>query len=182
MVTLTNFWIENLSKEFSQNNYFLSIAAKIAIWQLQRDTLLNFGKTSIWERTWFVSDREGKLVLMTSTEKYTQKFMDHSSKILQTSSFYHSNRLSRNHWVPILTEFWYIKFLMSDRLDPKLISKFFIKCIRNMQVSLPESKYFLSISCLENRYLPVKLAKLGCYFLTVNRQCPPTAADGPDCT
>jgi len=62
-----------------------------------------FGKkTSLWKMTWLVLDLLCKSVLITPTEKV---FMDHSAQILQTSSFYLRIAFSRNHWVPVLTDF-----------------------------------------------------------------------------
>ena len=127
-------------------------------------TNLLLGKFSIWEMTWIVSDWSGKSVLM-NNQVYGKTF-----------SWFIPQRLNPpNHVIlqvklPFLEIqaigflFWPIcvRRVSSNRDDPKLLLKLSKKCIKNMQVSLPESKCFLSICCLENRHN--KMAKLGFYF------------------
>ena len=130
------------------------LASKIAIWQLQRDALYIFEKNSSWETAWLVSDWSS-IVFWRRPQKKIEFFWNIPNKSCKHRHFTRQIVFSRNHLVPILSNFWNPKFLSSDWLDLKLIFKPWKSWNRNMQVNFLESKHFPSPFCCENRTLPV---------------------------
>ena len=99
------------------------MAAKIAIWQPQRDALYIFEKNASWETAWLVSDWFCKRILKTSKEKVSNFLWNIPDKSSKHRHFTRQIAFTRNHLVPILSDFWNPKFHCSDWLDLKLTFK-----------------------------------------------------------